>query len=94
LGYDEALSRISKARDEFKAVRLSPFGFVAPAWLLNGEGERAARDAGMQYTTRIGSVLDLVTGEREATRSVVYSTHSAWRRTVSLGWNAALARGL
>jgi len=94
LDYDEALARISKARDEFKAARLSAFGFVAPAWLLNAEGERAARDAGMQYTTRIASVLDLVTGDRQATRSLVYSTGSAWRRTVSLGWNAALARGL
>ena len=46
------------------------------------------------YTTRIDSVLDLLTGEREATRSLVYSTHSKWRRTVSLGWNAALSRSL
>ncbi len=94
LDYDEAFARIGKARDEFKAARLSPVGFVAPAWLLNAEGERAAHDAGMQYTTRIGSVLDLVTGDREATRSLVYSTESVWRRTVSLAWNAALARGL
>jgi predicted deacetylase len=94
LDYDEAFTRISKAHDEFKTAHLSPFGFVAPGWLLNVEGERAARDVGMQYTTRIDSVLDLVTGEREPTRSLVYSTASAWRRTVSLGWNAALARGL
>jgi uncharacterized protein len=94
LGYEEAFARISKARDEFKAARLSPLGFVAPAWLLSAEGERAARDAEMQYTTRIDSVLDLVTGEREATRSLVYSTQSRWRRAISLGWNAALARGL
>ena len=94
LDYDEAFARVTKARDEFKAARLSPIGFVAPAWLLNAAGERAARDAGMQYTTRIDSVLDLLTGERESTRSLVYSTHSGWRRTVSLGWNAALARSL
>ena len=94
LDYEEAFARITKARDEFKAARLSPIGFVAPAWLLNAAGERAARDAGMQYTTRTDSVLDLLTGEREPTRSLVYSTHSAWRRTVSLGWNAALSRSL
>jgi predicted deacetylase len=94
LDYEEALARITKARDEFKAARLSPFGFIAPAWLLSAEGERAARDAGMQYTTRIDSVLDLLTGEREGTRSLVYSVQSGWRRTVSLGWNAALARSL
>ena len=94
LEYEEAFARITKAGDEFKAAHLSPLGFVAPAWLLNAEGERAARDAGMQYTARIDSVLDLVTGEREATRSLVYSADSGWRRTVSLAWNAALARGL
>ena len=65
LDYDEAFARITRARDEFKAARLSPIGFVAPAWLLNHAGERAARDAGMQYTTRIDSVVDLLTGERE-----------------------------
>ena len=94
LDYEEALARIVKARDEFKAARLSPLGFIAPAWLLGAEGERAARDAGMQYTTRIDSVLDLLTGERRQTRSLVYSVQSGWRRTVSLGWNAALARTL
>jgi predicted deacetylase len=94
LDYDEAFARITRARDEFEAVHLSPIGFVAPAWLLNHASERAARDAGMQYTTRIDSVLDLLTGDRELTRSLVYSTRSKWRRTVSLGWNAALARSL
>ena len=94
LDYEEALVRITKARDEFKAARLSPLGFVAPAWLLSAEGERAARDAGMQYTTRIDSVLDLLTGEREPTRSLVYSVQSGWRRTISLAWNAVLARSL
>jgi predicted deacetylase len=94
LDYEEALARIVKARDEFKAARLSPLGFVAPAWLLSAEGERAARDAGMQYTTRIDSVLDLLTGERRPSRSLVYSVQSGWRRIVSLGWNAALARSL
>ena len=74
LDYDEAFARITRARDEFEAARLSPIGFVAPAWLLNREGERAARDAGMQYTTRIDSVLDLLTNQRESTRSLVYST--------------------
>lgn len=94
LDYEESLARITKARDEFKAARLSPIGFIAPAWLLSNAAERAARDAGMQYTTRIDSVLDLLTDEREATRSLVYSTRSGWRRAASLGWNAALARSL
>jgi len=44
--------------------------------------------------SEIDSVLDLLTGEREATRSLVYTRGSKWRRTLSLGWNAALARSL
>ena len=92
LEYDEAFARIMRARAEFQEARLSPVGFIAPAWLLNTEGERAARDAEMQYITRIGTVIDLLTGEREASRALVYSTRSAWRRAASLGWNAALAR--
>lgn len=93
LDYDEALTRITRARDEFRAARLSPIGFVAPAWLLGSEAERAARDAGMQYTTRLGAIVDLLTGESQRARSLVYSTRSHWRQQVSLVWNAALARG-
>jgi len=92
LKYDEVFARITRARDEFREARLSPIGFIAPAWLLSTEGERAARDADMQYTTRIATVIDLLTGERERSRALVYSTRSAWRRAASLGWNAALAR--
>ena len=43
LDYDEALRRITTARDEFRAHGLKPRGFVAPAWLLSVEAERAAR---------------------------------------------------
>ena len=92
LKYDEVFARITRARDEFREARLSPIGFIAPAWLLSTEGERAARDADMQYTTRIATVIDLLTGERERSRALVYSTRSAWRRAARLGWNAALAR--
>src|SRR5437764_8116575 len=52
LDYNEAFARITIASDEFESVRLSPIGFVAPAWLLINAGERAARHAEMHYTTR------------------------------------------
>ena len=94
LGYEEAFRRIKTARDEFLAAGLKPRGFVAPAWLLGREGERAARDAEMEYTTRLGTILDLRTGEIFAARSLVYSVHNSWRRGVSLGWNAMLSRVL
>ena len=94
LGYDEAFRRIKTARDEFQAAGLKPRGFVAPAWLLSSESERAARDAEMEYTTRLGTVCDLRSGETFPARSLVYSVRNSWRRAVSLIWNAALNRAL
>ena len=94
LGYDEAFRRINTARDEFRAAGLKPRGFVAPAWLLSSQGERAARDAEMEYTTRLRTVHDLRSGETFPARSLVYSVRNSWRRTVSLAWNAALSRAL
>jgi uncharacterized protein len=94
LGYDEAFRRITAARDEFRAAGLKPRGFIAPAWLLSSEGERAARDAEMEYTTRLRTVRDLRFGQDFAAQSLVYSVRSQWRRAVSLAWNAGLARFL
>jgi predicted deacetylase len=94
LGYDEALRRIKSAREEFCASGLKPRGFVAPAWLLSPDGERAARDADMEYTTRLRAIVDLRSGEAFAARSIVYSVRNSWRRSTSLLWNAALARAL
>ena len=90
LGYAEAVERITRARDEFIAVGLKPRGFIAPAWLLSAEGERAAREAEMEYTTRLTNVVDLRTGEKVRSRSMVYSVRSGWRRSVSRGWNRGL----
>ncbi len=92
LGYDEALRRITAARDEFRACGLKPRGFVAPAWLLSAEGERAARDAELEYTTRLRTVRDLRSGEEFPVRSIGYSVRSRWRRAISRAWNATLFR--
>jgi len=94
LGYDEALHRIKIARDEFRSAGLKPRGFVAPAWLLSPEAERAARDAEMEYTTRLRTVRDLRSGETFPARSLVYSVRNGWRRATSLAWNATLSRVL
>jgi predicted deacetylase len=90
LRYDEAFRRITKAKEVFTNSGLTPLGFIAPAWLLNGEGERAARDAGIEYTTRLRNVLDLRSGRTFSARSLVYSVHNNWRRVASLVWNRAL----
>jgi predicted deacetylase len=92
LDYEEALRRITNARDEFRAAGLAPRGFVAPAWLLGEEAERAARDAELEYTTRLNAVHDLRSGEEFTARSIVYSVRAGWRRAVSRAWNATLFR--
>ena len=92
IGYEEAFRRIKTARDEFLGAGLKPRGFVAPAWLLSNEGERAARDAEMEYTTRLRTVRDLRSGETFVARSLVYSVRNAWRRVTSLAWNGMLSR--
>ena len=90
LDYAEALHRITTARDEFRGAGLNPRGFIAPAWLLSRAAERAARDAEMEYTTRLNAVRDLRLGEDFSSHSMVYSVRAEWRRTVSLAWNATL----
>ena len=94
LDYDEALQRVKTARDEFRAAGLKPRGFVAPAWLLSLEAERAARDAEMEYTTRLQNVKDLRSGDTFPARSLVYSVRNGWRRGTSVAWNAVLSRAV
>jgi len=90
LGYEEALRRITTARDEFRALGLKPRGFIAPAWLLGNEAEQAVRDAELEYTTRLRTVYDLRSESTFPARTLVYSVHSNWRRALSRTWNAAL----
>lgn len=92
LDYDEALRRITTARDQFREAGLSPRGFVAPAWLLSKEGEQATRDAELEYTTRLRTVRDLRAEKNFAARTIVYSAENRWRRSASLTWNGLLFR--
>ena len=92
LSYEEALRRIITARDEFHALGLKPRGFIAPAWLLGNEAEEAVRDAELEYTTRLRTVCDLRSEFTFPSRTLVYSVHNNWRRTLSCSWNAALFR--
>lgn len=94
LSYAEALARITQAREQFKAAGLRPRGFIAPAWLLGAEAERAAADAEMEYTTRLTEVKDLRTRETFHSRSIVYSVRNRWRRCASLAWNGTLSFAL
>jgi len=92
LDYDEARRRLSRGRDMLAGLDVP--GFIAPAWLLGADAERAACDEAFAYTTRLGGVLDLRSGQWTASQSLVYSVRSAWRRSVSLAWNSWLAARL
>ena len=92
LSYEEALRRITTARDAFRALGLKPRGFIAPAWLLGNEAEQAVRDAQLEYTTRLRTVCDLRSESIFQARTLVYSVHNNWRRALSRSWNAALFR--
>jgi len=94
LSYEEALRRITTARDEFRALGLKPRGFIAPAWLLGKEAEQAVRDAELEYTTRLRTVCDLRSESIFPARTLVYSVHNNWRRALSRSWNATLFRFL
>lgn len=94
LGYEEARGRMEKGREMLTGAGLAVVGFIAPAWLLGDEAERAARNLGFVYTTRLGGVRDLRSGEWTASQSLVWSVRSGWRRVVSRGWNAWLAARL
>jgi hypothetical protein len=73
------------------AAGFHPRGFIAPAWLLSPEGERAVRDAELEYTNRLRTITDLRSGDSFPVRSLVYSVRNSGRRATSLAWNAALA---
>jgi predicted deacetylase len=94
LDYEAARDRMEEGREKLTGAGLDVVGFIAPAWLLGDEAERAARNLGFAYTTRLGGVLDLRSGDYTASQSLVYSVRSAWRRVVSLWWNAWLASRL
>ncbi len=94
LDRDTARALVAKANAELARLGLEPRGFIAPAWLLGAEAEAALRDIGVEYTTRLGSVLDLRTGTMHRSQSLVWSVRSGWRRATSLAWNAFLFQRL
>ena len=90
LEYDEALRLIQNALNDFENHGFHPSGFIAPAWLLGAEAERAVIDAGMSYTTTLRTVRDFDGGLTIPSQSLVYSVRSGLRRISSLAWNRAL----
>jgi uncharacterized protein len=90
LDYETASSLIRKGQEMFAQKNLNPKGFIAPAWLMNNQVERALKDLGFQYTNNVSELIDFAKDRRIPTRSCVWSTRAAWRSYASLAWNALL----
>lgn len=88
----EAQRRIEVGRRWFAAHGWPLHGFVAPAWLMSAGTWQAVAAAGFDYTCTLTRLVAPGRGGLRS-RAVVYSTRSAWRRAVSLPWNAVVARG-
>lgn len=81
---------LQRGRAALESCGVPCTGFIAPAWLLGEAAELAVRAAGFEYTTRIATVNDFLSGKVHSARSQVWSVRAGWRRACSLGWNAAL----
>jgi uncharacterized protein len=88
----EARDRLERGLNELKFLSTEIRGFIAPAWLLGSEAERAVRALGFQYTTGIDALHLFPNRTSVRARSLVWSTRAAWRIWMSVGWNALLAR--
>jgi predicted deacetylase len=94
LSEEAALEKLTRAQSLFRSIGVNPRGFIAPAWLLGRAAERAVRLTGFEYTTRLATVTDYVSGRVWRTQSLVWSVRSPWRVKTSLRWNASLAQRL
>ena len=72
LTYDEASDRITRGLDVFDRAGLRAEGFVAPAWLVNADGLRAARDRGLQFTNSYLRISDLQRDRSSFAPSLVF----------------------
>jgi predicted deacetylase len=92
LGQAEARRRLDEGRAWFEARGWPLHGFVAPAWLASAGTLDALEELGFAYTCSLSRLMALPSRRSLHAQSLVYSTRAAWRRTLSLGWNASVAR--
>jgi predicted deacetylase len=83
----DAQDRLRRGRAWFAERGLHCQGFVAPAWLMSAASWDAVEAAGFAYTCTLTELVALPGRRRLASRSLVFSTRSAWRRMVSVAWN-------
>lgn len=72
LDYDAARDRIERGLDIVHRAGLAVQGFIAPGWLINADGLRAARDCSLEYTNSYLTFTDLVQGRSRFAPSLVF----------------------
>lgn len=88
----EAKRRLDVGLAWFRRQGWPAHGFVAPAWLMGPGVREALQQVRLDYTCTLNT-LEAPPGHTLLhSRSLVYSTRSAWRRGVSRWWNGMLAR--
>ncbi len=91
LSREEACALFEKGRQVMKQSGWTPRGFIAPAWLMSPAVLDAVFTEDFLYTNTVRGIW---AGSRQwiPCQSLCWSVRSAWRRQLSLAWNAYLAR--
>ncbi|MEO8248173.1 MAG: polysaccharide deacetylase family protein [Burkholderiales bacterium] len=88
---DQARQRIAAGTEWLREIGIEPAGFVAPAWLLGEAAWRALREHHFSYTCTLRDIHLLPGNATIRAQAQVYSNSAAWRRGMSVLWNASLA---
>lgn len=92
LSENDATRRIQAGSAWLASLGLAPTGFVAPAWLLGAPAWAALLRQPFDYTCTLRRFTILPENRSIDCQAQVYSHSTAWRRALSLLWNATLAR--
>ena len=92
LPYPQATERIDAGMRWLQELDIEAKGFVAPAWLLGGAAWQALRaQQRFDYTCTLRHIHLLPGEQRITAQAQVWSNSAAWRRGLSVLWNATLA---
>ncbi|MFO1393294.1 MAG: polysaccharide deacetylase family protein [Steroidobacteraceae bacterium] len=86
----DARSLILRGLAVLRSAGWQPTGFIAPAWLMSPGTRVALANLPIEYCSTRSSILLLREGRRIAAPTIVASTRSPLRRTISPAWNRAL----
>jgi predicted deacetylase len=89
---DEAERRLDVGVAWFRRQGWPLHGFVAPAWLIGAGARAALQRVPFDYTCTLNTLESPPGHLLLHSRSLVYSTRSAWRRVASRWWNGLHAQ--